>query len=180
MKASRKAPIVTSAAGQYVSVQPPNLEMPPDTYSVTWKYDNFVGTFTNTTIPSPDPAMVRSDAYGNYFHGENGVLLVNRFGYAVMPSRRMSQPAGNPSSPGQAIKAERVMDPEGLDESPDSKFGQATILHARNFLDCVKSRQQPVCDMETGFYSSLPCLLAVMSIRQGRAFTWDGKAVKAV
>jgi hypothetical protein len=72
------------------------------------------------------------------------------------------------------------MDPEGLVETPDSKFGQATILHARNFLDCVKSRQQPACDMETGFYSSLPCLLAVMSIRQGRSFTWDGKAAKAV
>jgi predicted dehydrogenase len=186
MKASRKAPILASAAGQYISMQPPDLAMAPDTYSVTWKYDNFVGTFTNTVLPSQDPEILRSDAYGNYFYGENGVLLVNRYGYAVMPNRRRSLsqpaggPAGSPSSPAQAVKAERVVDPEGMDESPDSKFAQATIVHARNFLDCVKSRQQPVCDMETGFYSSLPCLLAVMSIRQGRSFTWDGNAAKAV
>jgi len=177
MKASRKAPILTSAAAQYVFRQPPDLEMAPDTYSITWKYDNFVGTFTNATMPSQDPEMQRSDAYGDYFYGESGVLLVNRFGYAVMPAPR-GRARGLPQA--QAVKAERVMDPEGLDEGPDSKFGQATILHARNFLDCVKSRQQPVCDMETGFYSSLPCLLAVMSIRQGRSFTWDGSAAKAV
>ena len=52
--------------------------------------------------------------------------------------------------------------------------------HMRDFLDCIKSRKQPVCDMEIGFYSSLPVLLAVMSIRQGRSFTWDGTAAKAV
>lgn len=177
MKADKKAPILTSASAQYIFNEPPDLEMAPDTYSITWKYDNFVGTFTNATVPSQDPKMVRSDAYGNYFHGQNGVLHVNRYGYAVMlnPQSRTPQRAGAP-----AIKAERVMDPNGLSEGPDSKFGQATIVHARDFLDCVKSRQQPVCDMETGFYSSLPCLLAVMSIRQGRSFTWDGKAAKAV
>jgi len=176
MRAGNKGPLLTSAAAQYLFRQPPDFEMAPDTYSITWKYDNFVGTFTNATLPSQDPEFMRSDAYGDYFYGENGVLLVNRFGHAVMPSRRggMSQSAGQP------LKAERVMDSDGLDESPDSKFAHATILHARNFLDCVKSRQQPVCDMETGFYSSLPCLLAVMSIRQGRSFTWDGAAAKAV
>jgi hypothetical protein len=26
--------------------------------------------------------------------------------------------------------------------------------------------------------SSLPCLLAVMAVRQGRALTWDGKTAK--
>lgn len=180
MNAGRKAPILTSASAQYVGTQPPNLEMAPDTYSVTWKYDNFVGTFTNTALPSQDPEMVRSDAHGNYFHGQNGVLLVNRYGYVVMPRRGGGQPGGSAATPAQAVTAARVMDPEGMVETPDSKFGQATILHARNFLDCVKSRQQPACDMETGFYSSLPCLLAVMSIRQGRSFAWDGKAAKAV
>jgi predicted dehydrogenase len=182
MRADRKAPILTSASAQYFFRQPPNLAMAPDTYSVTWKYDNFVGTFTNTTMPSQDPEILRSDAYGNYFHGQNGVLLVNRYGYVVMPRprTRAPQPAGSVSPAAQAIRAERIIDPDGLSEGPDSKFAQATIVHARNFLDCVKSRQQCVCDMEMGFYSSLPCLLAVMSIRQGRTFTWDGSAAKAV
>ena len=56
-----------------------------------------------------------------------------------------------------------------------------TALHTRNFLDCVKSRQKPICELEIGFYSSLPCLLALMSIQQGgRTIAWDGKTAKPV
>ena len=70
------------------------------------------------------------------------------------------------------------MDAKGMSEDPDSKFGSPTVRHTRNFLDCVKSRQRPVCDMEIGFNSTLPTLLAVLSIRQGRSFTWDGKQAR--
>lgn len=182
MRADRKAPLLASASALHLSGQAPAADRAPDIYSVTWKYDDFVGTFTNTTLPSQDPQMMRSDAYGNYFHGQNGVLLVNRYGYAVMPDprRRGGPPAGDAAGSAPAVRAERQMDPDGMSEGPDSKFAQATIAHARDFLDCVKSRRQPVCDMETGFYASLPCLLAVMSIRQGRSIAWDGSAARAV
>ncbi len=52
--------------------------------------------------------------------------------------------------------------------------------HARNFLDCVRSRQKPVSDLEIGFYASLPTLLAVMAVREGRSFKWDDAGKKAV
>jgi hypothetical protein len=55
-----------------------------------------------------------------------------------------------------------------------------TIAHTRNFLDCVKSRQKPVGDIEIGFHSSLPCLLGIVAIQQGRTIAWDGNAAKAV
>ena len=55
-----------------------------------------------------------------------------------------------------------------------------TIAHARNFLDCVKSRQRPVGDIEIGFHSSLPCLLGVLAIQQGRTIAWDGNSAKVV
>ena len=55
-----------------------------------------------------------------------------------------------------------------------------TIAHARNFLDCIKSRQKPVSDLEIGFYATLPCLLGVMAVREGRSFKWDDQALKAV
>jgi hypothetical protein len=32
--------------------------------------------------------------------------------------------------------------------------------------------------MEIGFYSTLPCLIALLAIQQGRSFVWDGKAAK--
>jgi hypothetical protein len=54
----------------------------------------------------------------------------------------------------------------------------ATTAHVTNFLDCVRSRQRPVSDVEVGFYSTLPCLLGLLAIREKRAFTWDSQAMK--
>jgi hypothetical protein len=51
--------------------------------------------------------------------------------------------------------------------------------HVRNFLDCVRSRQEPLTGIETGFYSTLPLLLGVMALRYGKMYTWDGKQAVA-
>ena len=56
----------------------------------------------------------------------------------------------------------------------------ACQAHAREFLDCVKSRQKPTADVETGFYSTLPLLMGVMAIRYGRTYAWDGRTAKPV
>jgi hypothetical protein len=53
------------------------------------------------------------------------------------------------------------------------------VAHTRNFLDCVKSRQQPVAHIDVGFHSSLPCIIGLMAIRQGRTFAWDEKTQTA-
>jgi hypothetical protein len=46
--------------------------------------------------------------------------------------------------------------------------------HARNFLDCVKSRQQPVSDLESGHRVATTCHLANISLKTGRRIVWDG------
>jgi hypothetical protein len=52
--------------------------------------------------------------------------------------------------------------------------------HVRNFLDCVKSRHLPVVSIDTGFYSTLPTLLGVLAIRNGKTYSWDGQRERAV
>jgi len=47
------------------------------------------------------------------------------------------------------------------------------VIHVRNFLDCVKSRQKPTAEFEIGFHSTLPCLLGRLSVQQQRAVIWD-------
>ncbi len=49
------------------------------------------------------------------------------------------------------------------------------IVHVRNFIDCVKSRQKPTAEFEIGFHSTLPCLLARLSVKEQRAVIWDEK-----
>ena len=45
------------------------------------------------------------------------------------------------------------------------------IRHVQNFLDCVKSRQKPVADVETGHRSIVPCHLANVACRVGAGAT---------
>ena len=45
--------------------------------------------------------------------------------------------------------------------------------HVRNFLDCVKSRQTPLADLEGAHQTSVACHLANISMRTGRVILWD-------
>ena len=45
--------------------------------------------------------------------------------------------------------------------------------HMGNFFDCIRSRQQPVCEAEIGHRSVSVCHLGVLAIRLGRKLQWD-------
>ena len=45
--------------------------------------------------------------------------------------------------------------------------------HVRNFLDCVKTRKQPVSDLESAHRVAVACHLANLSLRLGRKVRWD-------
>ncbi len=45
--------------------------------------------------------------------------------------------------------------------------------HMRNFIDCVKSRKAPICDVVTGHRSASMSHLGVIAVRLGRKINWD-------
>lgn len=45
--------------------------------------------------------------------------------------------------------------------------------HLRNWLDCVKSREQPICTAETGHRSATVCHLANIGYKLRRKLRWD-------
>src|SRR4029077_2801891 len=54
------------------------------------------------------------------------------------------------------------------------KTGDAdTAWHARNFLDCVKSRQACNCDVETGHRSTSATLIGNVALRSNSVIEWD-------
>jgi predicted dehydrogenase len=184
MKADGKAPIHTAASAQYVGF-PKDPEQFPDVFTATWQYDDFLMTFTNIQLPSAD-----FPTNGNYFYGTRGVLHVNRSGWRILPqpqrggmppraaggaagagagARAGAAPAA-PQTPPAPIEAKSYRQDENYNDDPHTK------AHARNFLDCVKSRKSPVADITTaGFNVTLPCLLGRLSVKEGKAFGWDGK-----
>jgi hypothetical protein len=52
--------------------------------------------------------------------------------------------------------------------------------HARNFLDCIKSRQQPVSDLESAHQVATTCHLANISLKTGRKIVWDAEKEEIV
>jgi predicted dehydrogenase len=53
--------------------------------------------------------------------------------------------------------------------------GDLTHQHIRNFLDCVRSRQKPNCDLETGHRSTSFAHLANMALTSRSRIEWDAR-----
>ncbi|HET7694539.1 MAG TPA: Gfo/Idh/MocA family oxidoreductase [Vicinamibacterales bacterium] len=186
LEAQSAAPLLTSGSAQYVNLVNPERDQSPDSFSVTWQYPEFVMTFTNILSEARQGEF---DRRGNYFYGPQGSLLVNRVGYEMRPRpqraggagrRGAGAPAAAGTAPAPAPALTMPFEYTRKDYAENYQDDPHTIAHTRNFLDCVKSRRKPVSDLEIGFHASLPCILGVMAVRQGRSFKWDAQALKAV
>ena len=177
LASQRVGPLLTCGSAQYVNFVNPERDQSPDSFSVSWQYPNFVMTFTNAV--AYDWEFGR---HGNYFFGPGGSLLIHRAGYEVRPAAggggggRGRGGAAAAAPPPPSTQPRRVPWREG--DGSDSN--SSTVAHGRNFLDCVKSSNKPISDLEIGFYASLPCLLGVKAVREGRSFRWDDAALKAI
>ena len=125
-------------------------------YEVNYVYENGVRLNIRTTRDdSIYGAKVNAEGQRNgiRFEGENGWIWVNR------DQIKASDP--------EILKAPL---PDGAIRLYESKN------HTENFFDCVRSRQAPVCDVETGHRSATMCHLGAISMRTGRTLTWDPQA----
>ncbi len=159
MQADNKIARMTSSSSSYLKTPNPDMEQTPPAFAITWEYDDFIMTFDNLELPNF--AESNFPLWGTYFYGQKGVMLINRLGYKIIP-----KPA---RGGGPAIEAKSYLNPKGW-------RGDSTPEHARNFLDCVKSRQQPICPIDIGYHSSMPCIIALLSIRNRRQYAWDAAA----
>jgi hypothetical protein len=84
------------------------------------------------------------------------------------------EPVGGPQR--SATKPEPWVDARKEPGSSPQQFD----LHARNFLDCVKSRKRPTSDVEDGHRTAVACHLANISLRLGRKIRWDAEKEEIV
>ena len=93
--------------------------------------------------------------HGEAFYGTNATLISDRIGFEVYPE---SARAGRTRMERRQVT--------GADR---------TDLHARNFIDCVRSRQRPVADVEIGQRSTTLPLLGNIAFRTGRKIRWNAE-----
>jgi len=128
----------------------------PDTMLATFQYPKFLASYESRTC-NPTPMFNRG--YGTSFHGTKATLVVNRDGYWIMPVGRDAGP---------------------VVEVTDKEMRPMNEPHWRNWLDCIRTRQAPIAEIETCVRSTIPCLLANISMRFGLALTWDDQAKTVV
>jgi predicted dehydrogenase len=89
--------------------------------------------------------------WGMSFTGTEGTLVINDEGWQVLAEHRKAS-----------------IDPGKYAPSPDPR-----PAHVRNFLDCVKSREQPVEGLASGHHISTVAHLGNIALRVGRKVLWD-------
>ena len=126
----------------------------PDTLSVTYQFPGFICTYENRTT---NRFPREGESYGNTFHGPKGTLFVNRGYMEVIPEE------------GSDLQPERI-----------EADGTGSKEHFQNFLDCIKSREAPICDMETGHRSSSIAILGNLAYRSKGPVYWDGASERII
>ena len=96
--------------------------------------------------------------WGVQWSGTEGTIILNDQGYEIISEKKG----------------------EKLDSGRKASSGNPHPAHVRNFLDCVKSRQQPVLNLETGQHVSTLAHLGNIAYRTGRKIVWDGAKEKVV
>ena len=128
---------------------------------------------------------------GNLLLGRNLVLSETRAGN---PLNRIPRFQGHPvggvvydKSPNTPwIEGAPTREPEpaargargaqrGGAQAPEGYPGEATMyLNHRDFIDCIRTRNKPLCDLEMGHRTACMCNIGNMSLRLGgRAIQWD-------
>jgi predicted dehydrogenase len=123
----------------------------PDTMHATFHYPKFLTTYESRTC-NPLPLFGREQGNGTTIHGTEGTIMVTRSGCWVIPNRA--------SGAAQAFE-----------KNPE--MAQMNVPHWRNFLECVRTRQKPISEIETCVRSSTVCLLGNVAMRSKLRLDWD-------
>jgi len=90
-------------------------------------------------------------SWGIEWSGTEGNIILNDEGYEVRPEKKRAN-------------IDALRKPGSPDPRP---------AHVRNFLACIKSRQQPVLNLDVGHHVSTVAHLGNIAYRTGRKVAWD-------
>jgi predicted dehydrogenase len=145
-------PLVTSSAGGRYVVDDDGDAY--DHHEVLWQYPKLTMTWMSSLTNSygfdlhGEPEMRRR--LGIYFHGANGTMYADYNMFKIVPE-------------GDRLEGKQPP-PHSIPPSPG---------HEREWLDCIKSRQQPSCSVFYHVRVDVPIVLSLLSLKLRRAIRFD-------
>ena len=126
----------------------------PDTLIAAFEFESFRATWEHRLYANNNAEKA---AIGCYFYGTEGTFHMGwRDGWSFFPS--------------DAKKPTIHVEPQL--NAPD---GQNIKELWRDFLDAIRDKRLPACDIEKGHHATSMSLLAIASWRHGRSLDWDGQ-----
>ena len=170
-----EAPRAATSAGGRIALND-NGES-PDTQDAILEYPGWTANWSHR-----EASRGTAPPHGLEFCGSKGSLTISRKGFdltpdpKVAPERAVPQfgsahPVGGPSRAGAEVDPRSLWTEARADHTGD-EYDQFR-RHAGNFLDCVRTRSQPISSLEESHQVAIACHLANLSLRLGRKLVWD-------
>jgi len=151
-------PLVTSCSGGRYTIR--DAGDVPDTQEILWQYPEMTMALSMSMVNSygfdfghGKPAR----RLGIYFHGVNGTMYANYGMHQIVPEGDRMKDAQTPE--------------KSLPPSPG---------HEREWLDCIRSRKQPSCNVSYHYKVDAALTLGNLALKLGRSIRFDPKTEQIV
>lgn len=161
---------VTALGGKYAV--PDNREV-PDTLEVLWEFEGgHLFNFSQCDFNSA-PAGIKNPIM--MLRGTKGTMYIDWSHWEVVPELISDRPLFPRSPIDRAGERANRGIRRAVIKPQQGKTNLGTAYHARNFLDCVKSRKKCNCDVLTGHISTTNTLIGIIAHRTRMHLQWDAK-----
>ncbi len=120
----------------------------PDTQIAVYEFPSYVFVWEHQMQGG---VGINGHPHGICFSGSKGTVIVGEYGWELLPEPKLSD-----------------LKPENHGNSEDAR-----PAHVRNFLDCVKSREQPIENLEVAHFVSTVAHLGNLALRTQSEIKWD-------
>ncbi len=167
---------VTAIGGRYADIKD-NREI-PDTMEVLWEFPGTMIVFSQSNANAA-PGNVRNSEME--IRGTKGTMYINYNKWEVVPEKISETPEGYAGGKnyGNPLNRAGMRGPRNqlieAKANPGST-GYNTEAHARNFLDCMKSRAKCKADVLIGHISTSGTLIGNIAHKTRSFLEWDARA----
>jgi predicted dehydrogenase len=137
----------------------------PDTQVVVYEFDSFTCTWEHRFYAGNE---AEKHSIGCYFYGTKGTLHLGwHDGWTYYPPPQ-DEHDHHHEQPSESLKM--------IHEEPKTHTRDAHNIPElwADFMDAIKTRRKPLCDIEIGHRSTNMSLLGMLSMKHGKSIKWDG------